>query len=475
MTYRPLTFALFLSLSLPLAAQAQAPGLDSARRALATYDLEGDVTLEVIRQLGSIMAHPPGRRQAREAAFLRDMAAADLLMLEPSDAMRLRVAQALGVDADEVVAWLTADLRRAAVGPYRESAAQGLDALALRGSDSPDYSRAQGPRRDAQLLTAVQLALASARPIESLATLHPDPCADGATCSEALEHFGSSGRRAVSALVEARACVFRLVEASAGGEPFARAAAQALPGIVAAMDAAVLMPAPRLPEDASLPAVAEGEAVAHFDAVLLLRDRELRLGYAAHARVAESGEVTLEPADVPLLPDTRTFRLPGGFRPVVSAIPALTRALPEALEGQEVALGVSPEVPAHVMSRVFLSARDAHIEPRLLLARTTGGGLRAMAFRGVAAGERLPPSEMRVHVRLGGYAVVSAAGTSVSLPRVRGEDGLQFDVAGLSQLVDQRSPGSASLRFMSVVDSGPVLLAAFGMEPTSDALTMVIP
>jgi len=475
MTYRPLAFALFLSLALPLDAQAQAPGLDSARRGLATYDLTGDGTLDVIRQLGSIMAHPPGRRQAREAAFLRDMAAADLLMLDPSDAMRSRVARALGVGGDEVLAWLTADLGRAAVGPYRESATQGLGALALRGNDSPDYSRTQGPRRDALLLTAVEHALASADPIESLAALSPDPCGDGGACSDAMGHFGPTGRRAVSALVEARACASRLAEASAGGEPFARAAVGALPDIVAAMDAAVLTPAPRLPEDTSLPAVAEGEAVAHFDAVLLLRNRELRLGYAAHARVAENGDVTLEPADVPLLPDTRSFRLPGGFRPVVSAIGALTRALPEALEGQEVALGVSPEVPAHVMSRVFLSARAAHIEPQLLLARTTGGGLRAMAFRGVVAGERMPASELRVHVRLGGYAVASNAGRSVSLPRVRGDDGLQFDVAGLSRLVDQRNPASASLRFMSVVDSGPVLLAAFGMEPTSDALTMVIP
>jgi hypothetical protein len=98
-----------------------------------------------------------------------------------------------------------------------------------------------------------------------------------------------------------------------------------------------------------------------------------------------------------------------------------------------------------------------------------------MAFHGVLAGERPPASDLRVHVRLGGYAVAGSSGAPVSLPRVRGEAGLHFDTEGLSDLVVERHPRSASLRFMSVVDSGPVLLAAFGLSPAQDALTMVMP
>ncbi|NOY90438.1 MAG: hypothetical protein GXP55_04440 [Deltaproteobacteria bacterium] len=478
----PIASALLLSIltlaSVPSLARGQAPvtSLDAARRGLATYDLEGERTLDVIRGLGRLLEHPPGLREAREATFLRDMASADLLVLVPTSAMRTRVSAALGVPTAQVLAWLQADLRRAAVGPYAPAAHQGLDALRLRAATSPDYAHGRGPRRDALLLSAVAQALEEANVVEALAALGTDPCADAdAACASPYSHFSAAGRRAISALRDARACVGHLGEAATGGDPFARAAAPKLPAIVAALDALVLTPTPRLPGDVRLPQVSHARAEADFDAVLLIAGRELRLGYAAHAHVQADGEVALEPSDRPLLPETRSFRLPTGYRPVVRAIPGLVRALPQASEGTRVALGVAPDVPAHVMSRVFLSARARGLEPSVLLASAGDGSLRAMAFHGILAGERPPATDLRVHVRLGGYAVASSTGGTVSLPRVRGDAGLHFDTEGLSHLVGQRQPRSASLRFMSVVDSGPVLLAAFGLSPAGDSLTVVMP
>jgi len=375
--HSPIRASFFVFIALPLLlspaatrAQSVSPTLDSARRSLAEYDLVGDRTLGVIRSLGQLLEHPPGVREAREAGFLRDMAAADLLVLAPTPAMRGRVAAALGVPPQQVLAWLRADLRRAAVGPYVAAAQQGLDALTLRDSTTPDFTASSGPRRDALMLSAVVQALGGPDAVVALATMAADPCADARTvCPPAYAHFTASGRRAVAALRDARASVVRLRQAAESGEPFARAATVALPDIITALDAAVLHPAPRLPEDASLPSVAVTEDAAPFDAVLLVETRLVRLGYAAHASVSADGSVTLLPADVPLLPDTRSFALPGGFRPVVRAIPGLVHQLPQAPEGLRIALGVAPDVPAHVMSRVFLSARERGMEPCVLLAR----------------------------------------------------------------------------------------------------------
>ena len=457
-------------------AQSVAPSLDSARRGLAQYDLQGDATLDVIRGLGQLLEHPPGVREAREAAFLRDMAAADLLVLAPTPAMRSRVGAALGVPSTRVMAWLRADLARAAVGPYVAAARQGLDALALRDSATPDFGAASGPRRDALMLGAIATALQGDHAVGALAAMAPDPCATpDVACPPEYAHFMAPGRRAVAALRDARAAVVRIQQDADRGEPFARAASEGLPALVAALDEAVLQPAPRLPDDSNLANVTDADEAAPFDAVLLVDTRLSRLGYVARASVQADGTVVLEPAEVPLLPETQSFTLPAGYRPVVRAIPALVRELPEASESLRVALGVGPDVPAHVMSRVFLSARERGITPSVLLARGVHGGIRAMAFRGVLANEHTPTTDLRVHVRLGGYAVVSRSGASVSLPRVHGDDGLRFDVQGLSELVGQREPQSASLLFMSVVDSGPVLLAAFGLSPASDALTVVMP
>ena len=188
---------------------AQASAVDRARHGLQSYDLEGSGTTRVIADLSALLQGRPAEGPtAREARFLRSMAAADLLLLAEhhgTPELRARVARAYGVAPTALAPQLDADLAALEIGVYAESARDARHALAFQnGRADPTPARPAGARGDLFRLGAIRRAAAEGEPLRALARLADDPCPEGPRtgCSAPYTRFGAEGRRAIAAAAE---------------------------------------------------------------------------------------------------------------------------------------------------------------------------------------------------------------------------------------------------------------------------------
>ncbi|HJL20275.1 MAG TPA: hypothetical protein RMH99_31700, partial [Sandaracinaceae bacterium LLY-WYZ-13_1] len=224
----------------PAAASADglpAPALREARQALSSYDVNGG-TVEVIGELSSFLSEAQGA-DAREARFLRAVAAADLVLIargQRRDDVPARVAEALGVERDRLVSFLRTELGHLDLGVYAPVAREcrwALDALERREEDPAFLRDGRGERRDVLFVNAVVDALGAPEEIRRLAAFGADPCAEDAECPTAA--FSATGRRAIEALREAHAALGRLEHIQSTGEPLAASLAA-----ITTVDGAVL-------------------------------------------------------------------------------------------------------------------------------------------------------------------------------------------------------------------------------------------
>jgi hypothetical protein len=197
-------------------------------------------------------------------------------------------------------------------------------------------------------------------------------------------------------------------------------------------------------------------------------------GWAPKVELADDGSPRLVSSDEPVWPQTKSWRLPHDFRPAVQPIDRITHLLGKVLGDREpeLAAGAARGAPSLVFARVLKSAREAGLEARTLLAQGPDGMLRGIEVKPVLA-RRHEKKGTHIYVRLGGYSLDTRRGLT-KIPRVRKEDGLHFDVDTLAKKAEPHgAPGS--LGFMTVVDAGPVMSAAFRLAPEDQPLTLLLP
>lgn len=449
-------------------ARAQSLRLQAQREALATYDLNGERTLNVLRELCGA-AGGASSDVAREARFLCAMVALDLTVAASVDPVRAaleqRTADVLGVPRAELRAHLRSELEALRTGVYRGPATEALGALALldalgSGGEVP-WSSHRGVRRDLLWLRVAGEALGDP---ERIAAFGRDPCSEGASCTEPYAQMDAAMRRRVVALADIAAAARRVERAAAGGDPLA----QSLVAIARARSADVAQrverPAPRLPEALGVASGDDAGEPAHADLLIVVTTAEVRLARPAAYAVRDGAVVAVD--DAPdVLPRSIAVPLPREYRPVIGALDEVTRALAARPlpEGGVVALAAAPDVEAHVLSRVVASALAAGRPPSLLVRRAADGTMRGAPVVFVARDEIGQPGDLVVRVRMGGYGLARGRGREQMLPRVRTAHGMAFDLEGLAAALRRIPHRRAVLDAMTTVSARDVLDAAFRM------------
>ncbi|MFW5921215.1 MAG: hypothetical protein ACOCUS_05190 [Polyangiales bacterium] len=460
--------------------------LHDARLDLARYDLEGERTIDVLRRLERIATRPHiADADAREARFLRAMAATDLVVAAvrtDDETLLQRVAGAFDVSPDAVAPTLEGELRSLMFGIYAAGARDAVAALevieSMSAGEAPDWTEHGGLRRDALFVAAaVRQATGADDPVGALAALADDPCdAMIELCPVPYAHFDAKARRAMGALVQARGALDRLARAADGGDPLPRALAPALGSDREHLRGVVLRPSPRV-RDLSLSPASPGARPVRADLMVEVSEDRVRWGWMPRVRLDGEGEIVVDAPGTPVLPKTDSLALPRDFRPAVSPVADVREAFEELARAgaDRIAFGATPSTPAHVLARVLKSAEEAQMQPAALAGIGEADTLRGVPVKLVRARHAGDlSSQVRVKVRLGGYSLVTPRG-STDLPRVRDEQGLRFDVAGLLARAEAEPIDSAQLDFMTVVSSGPVTAAAFRIAPEKQPQTLVLP
>ncbi|MGE0785769.1 MAG: hypothetical protein AB7S26_08775 [Sandaracinaceae bacterium] len=448
--------------------------LRAARHRLTRYDLAGG-TAEVLADLTRFIEHADGA-DLREARFLRAAVATDLLLLslgEAGDPVRADVARALGAPEAQMFGLLDRELERVSFGVYAEVAEESRWVLRTiqSGVVDPDELRTgRGERRDMLFVHAVVDAIGAEDDISRLAAYGTDSC--GTSLDDCpIPMFAASGRRAVDALREANDALTRLERIAAVGEPLV----QSMAAIVAA-DGAVLRtceihPTPRFDSRYAVHGVGTRGTASHPELLVVVEPTAIHYSYVPGVRVGQTG-IELSLARTPALPSWASVPLRDDHRTAVvpyEDLEARFRTLQEASPHGTVGLAARADVSAFTMSRVFASLEHAGMPTPELVSRGLEDEARAVQVRVVDEDDVHAPTAL--YVRLGGFSVRVPSGRIVELPRLRGEDGLRFDLRGLETLVADADAAErpASLRYMSSVEWGTVVDAAFHMRPRPES------
>lgn len=469
--------ATLLALLLPGTSHAQdaAHRMAEIREALRSYDPE--VTSRAVEELGALAAGASGF-QAREARFLRVVAAADLLLvgrLRGRDDVPPTLARAYGCAPEQLPERLRADLRTLSAEPFRETVEDALAALAPGALGPAPEPSPRHTRRDAVFFArALRRLVRSDDPVTVLAPLAEDPCAgDRARCGDPYRHFGPAGRRAIRALERLHAIMASLEATADLGDPFAAAFVREI-----AVDAVVLDSIPTSPRDwaPSIRSVelGEGGEPVRADAAIVVAPDHLRVGWVPQVAF-EEGRARLTSGGEPLLAEAEE-RFPLHYDPLtyVRPVDALRAHVASRLDGaRRVAVVVEPGVEAHLVSRVLRSLPDVPITT--LAAVGPDGMPRGVRF---VAPEETPeerrPTPVGVFVRVGGFSAWQP-GLRVSLPRERTDAGWRFDFAGLDRATRRRVHHDVSVRYMANAHADLVLRAALTVAPPDRPVQLLLP
>ena len=465
-------------LVMPSAALAYEPDwIQSARTTFGAYDIEGARTTDALAALrahvqeareGYVPASADGDDESAtdEARFLTVAVAADLLdiaLATDDDALRGRVAAALGVRAERVAAVVQAELTRMATGPFARAARDSLEGLELAAARGPRrtalLASMQGPRRDLVWLGDVRGVLEGARdPLVALATLSADPCADASRpCGAIYAAFLPEGRRAIAAVVETRATLTRIEESAAAGDPFAVAASERARAHWDAFVGLELRPAVRVGAFLHVTPGGDVSATRGPELLVAVSARDVTWAFLPRISVTDAGPEIFALGS-PALPEVGSVSLPtsyGASQPIAALVSALTDVAGPTLT--DVAFGASADAPSHVLARVYASLQQAGWTSPRLWYLAPDGTARTMRVRAFRADEEAR-GRLHIAVRPGGYWVFQHQNEQF-IPRVRVADGWQFDTAALVAQVAATHQRSAIVSFHGPVTSGAVLAA----------------
>jgi len=447
-----LSIATCLSLSAgTVLADTEHPTIASARQSLATYDLDGETTTDVLVDLGNI-DRTAYLNELQLARFVRAVAATDLLVLsrlKSRPAVHGRVARAYGVPARAIVRHVEEELdavgERFAPELSRDARAAIARLRGIRGR------RAEGPRSDAFFVREALTAASSPDPIAGLGALSE---------RELALPFDRSGRRAAATVVDALAAIERIRTEARNGDPFAAELVSTLDEQRERLRALELSPMPVVDESLGLVRARGGQSV-RPDLLVSVQSSEIRYAFVPRLSFA-SGDAALVSEHEPALPAVGRVEL-GQLPAWPRAIETLVAALEPAIDADTlIAVGGAPDAEAHLLTRAWQSVARAGGSPQWLVAAGPNGEL--VGVRAQASREAQGSTE--IFVRLGGHSISRRGARSLSLPRQRTDAGWRFDWEGLAQTVE----GPAALRYMGVVSLQTVMTTALtvGDEVTLD-------
>lgn len=447
-------------------ADLTADELREARRQLHEYDLHGG-TARVLERLTRFIVDAEGA-DLREARFLRAAVATDLLILGMSGTapeQRGHVARAVGVAEPELAQWLDTELERVSFGAYQSVAEESRWALRVVQSGEIDprtLHDGQGERRDMLYVNAVVDALGREDDISRLAQFGDDPCADPSAPCE-LSMFAPQGRRAADALREAANALDRLEQLAHADEPLmaSMAAIVAADGVV--LRTAQIFPIPRFDSGLAVHGVGSRGEPAHPELLVIVEPTLVRYAYVPSVRVM-GRDVRVVSERSPALPSWASFSVHDDHRSAVipySDVEAHFRAMQEREPHGTVGVACTEGVTGLQMSRMLVSLEAAGVPTPLLISRGLENEARGVHVRIVGEEDFGAPTTL--YVRLGGYSL-RRNGHLIDVPRVRAEDGLEFDLARLATVSEAGAAQPASLRYMSSIEWPHVVDAAFHMR-----------
>lgn len=465
-------------------ARADADAIRGALQRLVPYDLEGNSTFDALAELSARIQSEKDPRVQRDLSFVHAVAVTDLWILAKKTRglkLEARLAKAMGVsqetmpralmsalDAikDPVLADIVRDSRHALLLTWPEATSKVAHAPV-------------GPRTSVLYVDTVLDAFGPDKnPVPTLATMAEDPCPEVKHCRELYRVFNVQGRKAIRAVETAIEVLGTLRDDVMMHDPFVQAIA---PRVEAN---AVLLPGLEFAPSVMLE---RAEERAHLtdqgtpnapEMIAFVSAQKLEMAFVPRVRVMANGQLELVAVGEPMLPNVREVRLAGSFPLVVRTIEDLVTAFKQMREQApeaRIAIAASPDIPAHLWARALLSAKAADFSRIALLGVGRDGSLRALdvdvvsAFKAADVGNK----DVNVMVRLGGFTV-QRGGPSISLPRIKDENGFSFDYAGLKRSV-QGNVKSSKLTFMSDVASRTIAETAFMVAPKNQPLTVVLP
>lgn len=448
-------------------AQLSAPELEEAHQRLRSFDFGDPDNLEMLRDLGVYLRTNVAATEShrREASFLRSVVATDMLLISRwrDSALEGAIAQAMGVDEEHLVESLKAALAPLTAGIYSDTASDALSAL-------NESQEVRGPRSALGYFAAVAGAATAHDPIAHLARLSSDVCAEGGECPAPFHHFREDGRRAIATVQTALGRLAAFQRTADGEDPFVLALGDAFANYQTLFQQIQLSPEARLGE-ITLSAAGPRETDVIVNSLIVIRPQEVCVGTVAHVRFQDGhAEVYGESAGIPLLPDTRCVPVPRSLRPFPTPMAELVTALTPLANTAHLGVGGSDDAPAHLLTRVWLSALSAGVTPDALVGRGEDGhlaALHAVAVRGEDG------SAIQVHVRLGGHTIAVRGSGERSLPRRQGPNGLSFDYETLETFA--RDSRTTSVRYMHSLPLGSLTATAFYIAPRESHVTLVMP
>ncbi|MFK8001492.1 MAG: hypothetical protein AB8H86_17990 [Polyangiales bacterium] len=448
-------------------AQLSAPELEEAHQRLRSFDFSAPANVNLLAELGVYLRTNVAATEShrREASFLRSVVATDMLLISRwrESGLESDIAAAMGVEEQQLVERLKADLAPLTAGIYSETANDALNAL-------NESQEVRGPRSALGYFAAVAEAAASHDPIAHLARLSDDVCADEGQCPSPFHHFREDGRRAIATVQTALGRLAAFQREAHSEDPFILALGDAFANYQASFQGIQLSPEARL-GDITLSAAGPRENDVAVNSLIVIRPQEVCVGTVAHVRFEEGhAEVYGESAGVPLLPDIRCVPVPRSLRPFPTPMPELVTALTPLANTSHLGVGGSDDAPAHLLTRVWLSALRAGVTPDALVGRGEDGHLAALHAVAVRGDDG---SAIQVHVRLGGHTVAVRGSGERSLPRRPGPDGLSFDYEALETFA--RDSRTTSVRYMHSLPLGSLTATAFYIAPRESHVTLVMP
>lgn len=468
------------------ATEQEARELHDARLNLRTYDLSGETTIGVIRDLGQFIqrrsvdltSDPEAESEVREANYLRAMAASDLLILAHTlgeSGVGERIADAYGTAPLALNPQLRHDLETLARGVYAEQAHDAARALAVLAGEASFAPGDHGPRRDVLFLGKARELLAQDE-AERLTTLRSIEPAPGVRVDAPLETLVEADRRIVHNL----ACVFetftRIERRVQGGDPFSAVVAEDTQRTREGFIGWNVPTSPNL--ETVLPRLSEvpggttelGDVRALAFVAMDGNRAVLRWGWLPRIETDAHGPSITAPG-APILPAVRTIPLPRNLPSFPRALPELVEQVRESIpRGTEIALGATSDTPGHVLQRVLLSMRNAQAAPRNLLAQREG---QLVITRIQATPGDDHEVVQAVRIRLGGHSIAIRRGPSRDVARVRTEEGWRFDWAGFERRV--RPMRSAAIEWMGGVDASAVYGTVFRSGRPARAVILQLP
>lgn len=466
-------FCLVLVSAAPLGAQSV---VLSARQRLATYDLRGSGTTDVLRELGTFLTGPGNEAEKREGRFLRALAASDLLILarvQNDSELEQRVAQALGVAPAEVRAHLDGELRQLEVGYYAEAATEARALLRDLGAWTREgLTPITGIRRDYLYLRSVLAELERAQDATTvLETIGTDPC--GTRCDGVLAALVPASRKVFASVHELRRIVRDLVRARRQNDPFI-SALEPPDQFTARITAIPLHLHYVVPESTVLPQTNNALAAASAtpNAIAFISATEIRIANLPTVQLTPDGSAALDSRD-PTYPGGSTVRLPPSFgsRPQLTPIDSLVPALRERFSGARVALAPVPNVEAHIVVRVALTLRAAGAQIVAVTGRTETG---TTVFYPVTLTETPENAGTIVHVTPSGYSV-EVGRRRVEIPRIREGSGARYDAQGLGRQLGTETASRTELRFARTTAAGAIVSAVSQMRTNRPTALVIAP